>query len=690
MTTDLLTSTTDDYAALALSCLRPPPAQDLWTWCEQNLMMPSANGLVRWDPRRAGLMRHWFRIVNARLSLRPTARDPHAHRVEQVYLVIAAQLAKTAFTHAVLLSCMVNHPRTASLYMARKDDVANARDRKLRRQVEGTAALAALLPRGTEARERALASRSWAIGSSLTNFRVGSVADDLRADAVELMAMDEFDTYPADVEGYGDPIDQGIARQRTFPKSRLLIAPSTPGAVDGHAWKRLCSGSHERLLVDCPECGGAQDLDPARVCLPEGRKLVEVNAAEITAARLGRFACCHCGLLWNSAQLHHAVRTVINADRVWCPGKWVQDDKHPEGRWLAHAEFDEHGRLKSIPPTESTIRSGQASALYSLDATLDSFTASMAAALQGNQSQQKTFTNNERAEPWIQSFTEADAEDISLRTQDPEPYEIGLLARRGNYKLFLMFDQQGNTREHYSFPWVLRAIEPGVGSWLVDEGWAMSDAEADALELKTWNVGGQNRRVDKVGRDSGNGNYLFDAYRWAAAKTNLRMLLRGDPRLADGVPHVEVVDDPAKRRKTPKPTGVKEYRIHPHIWRNELWDSIRGITSPTAITSGMRWYLPNNASDRYKASLTSEEQTTVRRRMVNAIGGYREVTIWQPRVTKATSSRVTYRTDNHWWDAEASIQAAISILKWNVKPVVVPPAGSAPRPQQSGFMDGYV
>ncbi len=673
MTSSLLTQSSQDYAALALSCLRPPPAQELWDWCSTNLVMPNGS---RWDPRRAGLMRHFYRLVGARLSLKPIARDPYAHRCEQLYLVIAAQLAKTVLAHSVLLASIANHPRTCALYMARKDDVSNARDRKLRRQIEGTPALERLLPRGTEARERALGSRSWAIGSALVNFRIGSVADDLRADALELMTLDEFDTYPANVEGYGDPIDQALARQRTFPKSRLLIGPSTPGVVQGHAWRRLCSGSHERLLVDCPDCGAAQDLDPARVCLPDGRQLVDVSPAEITAARLGRFACKVCGSMWNGAQLHHAVRTVIEADRLWCPGTWQHDEQHPQGRWLAYANLDSAGRLKSIPPSESTIRSGQASALYSLDETLDSFAARMALAKQGSQSQQQTFTNNECAEPYIHIVTVADADDLTAAAQPTEPYQIGLLARPADYKLFLMFDQQGNQRSQYWFPWVLRAIEPGVGSWLVDEGIAKSDDEADALEERTWQVGGVHRRPDRVGRDSGNGNYLFDAYLWASRKPSLRILLRGDPRLADGVPYQEVVDNPTTRRRTPKPSGVREYRIAPHWWRDQLWNQVRGMEP-------VKWYLPSDASARYKASLTSEEQVVERRRVA---GGWKDVVVWRPRVVTSTADRHTVREDNHWWDAETSVLAATKILGWD-EPIVLldlPPASAG-----GGFMDGF-
>lgn len=667
-----LTQTPSDYAALAMSCLRPPQAMGLWDWCGANLVMPDGR---RWDPRRAGLMRYWYRRVEARLSLTPNPNDPFAHRAEQIYLIVAAQLAKTTLAHATILSTIENHPRIIALFRARKDDLTNDRERKLRRQLEHTASLERMLPRGTEARERALSPRAWTVGSSLVYYRCGSVADDWRADAIDLLIPDEFDTYPADVEGYGDPIDQGLARQRTFRKSRLLLGITTPGVISGHGWRRLCSGSHERLLIDCPDCGGAQDLDPRQICLTEGRQLADVSAAEITAQHLGRFACRHCGSTWNASQLHTAVRTAIDSERPWCPGTWEHDDQHPQGRWKPHANLDSNGRIQSIPPSESTILSGQANSLYSLDETLDSFTARMALAAQGSPSQQKTFTNNERAEPYQLSIVDVDTDDISALAQPAKPYQIGAFDQPADW-LLLHFDQQGNTREHYWFPWVLRAGVFGGESWLVDCGKARNASERDALEHRTWLINGHQREADLVTCDSANGNFLFDAYLWAAGDTSRRRLLRGDPRLPDGVPWLEVVDDPKKRRKTPKPSGVREWRISPHYWRDQFWDRLRGTSAP-------RVWMPSDAPDYYKASLTSEERVMETRRIA---GGFRQVCVWRPRVITSTADRTTYRDDNHWWDCEASLAALINILGHDKPPVDLDPVPATPAP---GFMDGY-
>ncbi len=314
----------------------------------------------------------------------------------------------------------------------------------------------------------------------------------------------------------------------------------------------------------------------------------------------------------------------------------------------------------------------------------------MAGGLQGTVSVRKTIINNECARPAIITVTESDADDIARVAQPPDPYKFGSLNRPAKW-LFLHFDQQGNQEEFFWVPWVLRAFNPtptGGESWLVDAGKARNNKEADEIEAASWTIGGTRRTPDRVGRDSGNGNYLFFAYLWAAKKSSRRILLRGDGHMPDGLPWQEVVDKPMTRRRTPKPAGVREYRMHPHFWRNKLWDRMRGVgEDPTKL---IRWWLPSDAPQWYLNSMTSEEQVTETRRVAG--GGFREVLVWRPRVISSTADRDTYRDDNHWWDAEASIAAAANILGWD-RPLPVedpeqkPPP--PPPPADDGWMGGY-
>ena len=85
-----------------------------------------------------------------------------------------------------------------------------------------------LLPQTEEAREQALHPRLYSIAASFLFFLCGSVSDDWRSQDLELMLEDEFDRYPDDVDGQGDPLDLGLVRQRTYPHTRLTVGASTP------------------------------------------------------------------------------------------------------------------------------------------------------------------------------------------------------------------------------------------------------------------------------------------------------------------------------------------------------------------------------------------------------------------------------------------------------------------------------
>ncbi len=679
-----LTRTREDYGSLAVDCLSPAASADLWEWCQAHLTMPNGKP---WEIRRAQRFRHWYRVINARLNGHPMDGDPWAHRCEQLYFCWSNQIHKTALMHAAILYCLAIRPSKMALFMHRLQDLKKTRITKLQRQVETTGVLAELLPEGIEARDSALGSITWQIAASILFFSCAAVVDDIRSEDLELIFADEFDRYPADVEDYGDPIEQLLGRQRIYRASKFLFAASTPGAIAGHCWSRLVSGSHERMLVDCVHCGGAQDLDDRQIVLEGGRKLDKVPAADILAGKLARFACRHCGATLDARQVRAALDQAVHLDRPWCPGTWAISPEHPQGRWTPSADFDAGGRLKRIHPPETIIRSAWANALYSTDETLDTIAAKIAGGMQGTAATKKTVTNNECARPSIITITESDTEDISRVAQPPQPYEFGSLNREAKW-LFLMFDQQGNQEEFFWWPWVLRAINPGGESWLVDAGEARSAAERDALEARSWLIGDKRRAPDRVGMDSANGNALFYIYLWASKKTSKRILLRGDGHLADGIPWQEVVDNPKTRRRTPKPSGVREYRIHPHYWRNKLWDRMRAVGEDKEAL--IRWWLPSDAPKKYLNSMTSEEQVTENRRVTGA--GHRQVLVWRPRVISSTADKDTYRDDNHWWDAEASIAAAANILGWDRPvPKVDPNEKQAPPPPPSedGWMGGY-
>ena len=136
-------------------------------------------------------------------------------------------------------------------------------------------------------------------------------------------------------------------------------------------------------------------------------------------------------------------------------------------------------------------------------------------------------------------------------------------------------------------------------------------------------------------------------YLWASGDSR-RVCFRGDARMAEGTPWVEVIEQP-KRRRTPRPAGVREFKIAPHYWRTKVWDRLRRRPSEP------RWFLPSDPTPEYLKSLTSEEQVVERQRVPGK--GWQDVIVWRPRVVQSTSAEQSFRRDNHWWIAEVACAA---------------------------------
>lgn len=664
----------DHLLALALQVLSPPAATSLWDWCCTELTMPSGG---RFDLRRAALMRSWYDLISARISGTPLPLDPEAHRVEQVWLVLCAQIAKTTLLNAAGLWAAAHYPRKIGFVMKRIEDLKYNHNTRLLPIIDKTPALDRLLPQTEEAREQALHPRLYRIAASFLFFLCGSVSDDWRSQDLELMLEDEFDRYPDDVDGQGDPIDLGLVRQRTYPHTRLTVGASTPTTISRHAWRRLCSGTHQRPLVLCPSCGAAHYLSRRGIVLADGRELSAVAPAEIKAQSLARYVCHHCGELHDD----HAVRRmVLECERAqrWVPGTWDNPDDTPQGRWLPDARVDALGRLSDVAPPRGLIRTGWAGALYSVDVSISSHAAGWAAAQLGTEANKQAWTNTEDAEPYLWIATGTSVDEITEHAA--AGYAPGALPAlpRPVAGLVLAVDQQGNNRDKFWYAWILRAFVQGGESWGVHAGRVDGFAALDALQDRLWPVAGASRSADLVVMDSANPNFRHEAYLWANEDRGRRVLLRGDGRLPIEDGWLEVKEHKDQTRRSAKPPGVREYRIHPHLWRSRLQECMLGKAGAKP------WHMPSDMPDWYLKSLNAEEPSIETRRVAGQ--GFQEVLIWQGRVTSKTDDTVTRRKDLHWASCEKMALAIADIQGWNVPPVTtgagVSPGARTPDPAE--------
>ncbi len=627
--------------------------------------MGESSAISGFDQSRAGVFHRILRVVSNR-RLGNTQSDDYF--CEQCWCICSAQLGKTVNLIFSTAGWHVRHwPHVPIGVVWPTIDV---RKQQLKGRVEplfqASPVLLDLMPEvGSEAYLHAITERMWKLnnGAKLRAL-VGNIANDCRSNPMAVIAADEFDALRANVGSQGDPLQLLIDRQRTFRADRLILGTTTPSTVKGHGWRRLCSGTHERLLVIC-ECGGVDWLNPDQLRVTDAT--LEPKAVRRQDA--AHWHCRWCGLGHDTDQVRQMVTDAVAADR-WCPGKWEITDDKPKGVWLPAIDQDENGTFagQEIPQPDDTIRSFHLNLLYSPLGTLGEFLAAEMIALAGRDEDRQAHWNTARAEPWIPTQQDAatDEERQAVTTADG----LGVIPDWSNH-LMLIFDQQGIQEAQCWFPWVLRAFGEGGRSQMVDTGKVEKSVDAagagwggvEALCAKSWQKqNGDKQTAEICAMDGANGNMATTVRQWAAKDYRRRMVFWGAPKLKPD--ELWRRFEPSKRSKIPMPVGVRAIEINSTFWREQL--DARRRQQP----GFPEWRISEGAPAFYLRSVWESEERVVVQRQVTG-QGVREITVWKPTQTTDSLGRISFRRDNHWWDIEAGAICLASYLGWDKAPVLL-------------------
>lgn len=652
----------DRLESRAWGMLVPQPPPNLWEWASTSLILPmgESSALMGFDRARAGLFARMLRVISAR---RLGLREGPDYLCEQCWCVCAAQLGKTVNLIFSTAGWHVRHwPHVPIGVVWPTIDV---RKQQLKGRVEpffqATPTLLELLPEiGSENYIHAITERLWKLenGAKLRAL-VGNIANDCRSNPLAVILADEFDALKDNVGKQGDPLQLLIDRQRTFRSERIIVGTTTPSTVFGHGWRRLCSGTHERLLVRCA-CNGLDYLNPDQLRVTD--ETLEPKAVrKIDGAH---WHCRHCGTGHDTDAVRAMVTEAVALDR-WCPGTWEITDEHLKGIWQPAATIDENGRLVGhIPQSDDVIRSFHLSLLYSPLGTLGEFLAAELTALAGRETDRQAHWNTARAEPWIPTQQDA-ATDEERAAINVEGW--GIVPDWATH-LVLMFDQQGNQEAHCWFPWVVRAFGPLGRSQQVDcgkiekavthpmAGWGAVEMLCD----KAWpRSNGQMMTPTIIAMDNANGNMGARVRQWASYSPTRRMLFWGAPKLRPDEYHKLYI--PGPRARLPMPYGVQALEIHSTHWRDEL-DGRRRQTKGFP-----EWRIAEGAPAYYLRSIWESEERVLARRNITS-EGVREVAVWKPTQQTDSLGRISYRKDNHWWDLEVGALAIADHLGWCLPP----------------------
>jgi phage terminase large subunit GpA-like protein len=629
-------------------------------WADLHLRVPRGSGMTPHDSAVTPYWRHWLGLVRARVASEPNATADHL--VETIDLVTGTQVGKTqGFILVILAWIAALFPRdVATVLPSEATRKAFSRNR-VKRAFEQSPRLAHLLPRGGAEAASRMGISAWVLAQSLMFWKNGAVALELRGDDVPLVLTDEFDALPADVDGEGDPFRLIGDRQKSYPHEKLMANTSTCTVVSGHAWRRLCEGSHERLHIRCDGCGAHHWIDPDHL-KPTGPGLSSDRVATEDAAR------------WHCPTCDHA-HTSDDRDRLvaaacaapgwtdaggWVPGVWEQDEDG-RGHWTAAAHRDEAGRITAIVPATGRRRSGHLPSTYARSITFGAFLAAQMDADAGSSEDRQAFINGWRAEPYEVRLHSVAAADLTaaIATAEAAPGYVFGQCPAPAYRVALACDQQGIEADKAWFPYTVRAWQEDGTSFLVDAGRADGWAALDALAQRTWPIGGAARRADAIAIDSANGQMIRPIRAWCAKDPRRRLSISFSGTMGPDAAWTEI---PLTPKNAHKLCGLPlVWYGNQHLYADELYDLIRGLAGKPA------WRIPPDAPDWYRASLTSEHRT-----VVDALVKNRRISrsVWQRKEFTDPQGRRFTRNDNHWLDTERLHLLLVAICRW-----------LAPRPQ---------
>lgn len=667
-----MTITLDADAACYLRWIReslhtPPPIACV-PWNEQHGRLSARDSALpgAWKIKNAPQMAHWLDLISARRLGRGFMgeRDQYAHLTERIWLIAGTQSMKTrSLLYAAMGFCVDRFPCPKAYVLPRLKDFKRVLDNRLRPFFDETPQLERHFPRGKRDRTNAITYQAWRLITQTIYMLCGEIADDLRSFPVCDIFLDEFDLLPLNVKGKGDKDDKGdnsqgdpieivADRQKTWPRQRLMVGVTSPTGVNGHGWRRLCSGSHERLLVRCQRCSADQELHPDQLRWPAG-----ATADQVKLGRLARWACAHCGHEIADDGTKETMVTEASAAHHWVPGAWALDAKNVKGLWTPSADFDDGHRLLRIHPPETTTRSGHQNSLYSRFVSLSDFVAhGIQVETKGDQAERIAHINGWRCEPYFPQLIAPPELDLIARVSSGYHYFIGA-APAGPEHVALICDQQGTTRASSWFPYEVKGYGADGEQWLIEAGDVDGFEELERLEAKTFNVGGRMMPIEVTALDGSNGTMRVPLQEWAARKPRTRFLLTGR-FWPDYLWQLRVAGGIKERRNKRIITGARIFNFHANAYRTELDGRRRGIEG------ARKWNLPDDVPDFYLASMTAEEQKPAKVRMPGFMSK-QTVLIWEPRVVYNERGDITVRTDNHWWDTSVMALVVSDIQGWS-------------------------
>lgn len=253
-------------------------------------------------------------------------------------------------------------------------------------------------------------------------------AASLRQAPMCLLACDEIDEYPRDVENQGDPIALTRARQRRFPRRKTLLVSSPTVEGSSRIAEEFAKTDMAYYFVPCPDCKHMQRLVWANI-------KYERDDRDRPIPSTARYCCEKCGVL------------IAEHRKTWMfeNGEWRST--HPELR----------GKVRGFHLSALYSPVGTFSWEECVEAWVDA---------QGNPELLKTFVNTILGETYK---TTGDAPQWERLYNRREPYKKGVVPE-GALVLVAGVDVQGGGEGNARIEYEVVGFGPRFESWSIDIG----------------------------------------------------------------------------------------------------------------------------------------------------------------------------------------------------------------------------
>lgn len=278
-----------------IALLEPAKRQTIVEWMAENFRLPSDTsepGL--YNPKRAP---YQIEVLEAMSPQSPT---------RQINMCFGTQMGKTITEVGGMGYYTECYPRAQGFAFSNDGELKSFVKTKFDPVMRANPEIKRLYGQGARSTGDTVTEKLYPGG--FLKFIAANTEANMRSYSVAVMFADEIDTYPKNVGGNGDPIDQLTNRTATFAETRKLIFSSTPANDYSLILTQMEQSTFEKYNVPCPHCHNLMTFE-----LENFNYETNEGGQEVIDAWM---ECPHCGYL------------IKNKDKTWMldpanGAKWV-------------------------------------------------------------------------------------------------------------------------------------------------------------------------------------------------------------------------------------------------------------------------------------------------------------------------------------------------------------------------------